>query len=271
MSRLPVNYQFKITKIGSSFDFNWDDGFATTGETHISWEIVHVVSGCVQVTEDTRLYELREGDMVIHAPMEFHAIKSAHNTSPHVYIIAVVTEGELPHNLTEGVFRLSEEERGEYSALFKRFFDFFHRNRNDNLAGQECADSLSSFLIRMSWNHKAENKVMLSGSAMEYNKIVKVMEEHVCDNYSLAEIGKLTNISVSNMKVLFRKYCGISPKMYYCRLRCTEAIRLMSGGLSATETADRMSFSSPNYFNTFFKRITGSTPMAFIRKAQDKK
>ena len=271
MSRIPVNYQFKITQIGSSFDFNWDGGFATVGETHISWEIVYVVSGCVQVTEDTRLYELHEGDMIIHGPMEFHAIKSAYDTSPHVYIIAVVAEGKLPQNLTEGVFHLSKEERVEYSALFKRFFDFFNRNIMDNFAGQECVEGLSSFLIRMSRNHKAENIVMLSHGAMQYNEIVKTMEEHIYDNCNLEEISRFTGVSVSNMKVLFRKYCGMSPKMYYCRVRCTEAIRLMLEGLSASETADKLNFSSPNYFNTFFKRITGATPMAFIKKAQDKK
>ena len=90
-------------------------------------------------------------------------------------------------------------------------------------------------------------------------------------NCSLEEIAKLNNTSISNIKILFKKYCGLSPKIYYQRLRCTEAIRLMSEGLSSSETANKLNFSSPNYFNTFFKRITGTPPQTFIKKTYHKK
>lgn len=271
MKEIKIRPQFKFASMTSAWDYNWDGGFISIGESHPDLELVYVKSGCVQVTEDTRLYELTESDMIIHAPMEFHSIKSARNTSPHVYILAFMVEGEIPENLTEGVFCLSQNERTEFEALFKRFFSFFHENDTDFLAGQECIDALSSLFIRMSSNHKAEAKIMLSHTAKEYNKIVMSMQEKICDNCSLEEIAKLNNTSISNIKILFKKYCGLSPKIYYQRLRCTEAIRLMSEGLSSSETANKLNFSSPNYFNTFFKRITGTPPQTFIKKTYHKK
>ena len=266
MREIKIKPKFKFTSITDTFDYNWDDGFIFTGESHIDIELVYVVSGCVQVGKDTKLYELTEGDMVIHGPMEFHSIKSARKTSPHVYIIALMTEGDLPKNLTEGAFSLSSSERSEFVALAKRIFSFFHGNEKDALTGQECVDALSSLLIRISLNHKAQPKIIVSHSAMEYNKIASSMEDKVYDNCSLEEFAKLNNISVSNMKILFKKHCGLSPKVYYRQLRCAEAIKLMTEGLSSAEAADKLNFSSPSYFNTFFKRMTGKTPQTFIKK-----
>lgn len=265
--RLDIEPVFRFVQMRSAHNYNFDDTFTFEGETHIAWEFVYVVSGCISVTEDSRLYELSEGDMIVHGPMEFHTIRSAKKTSPNVYVTAWVVEGELPSILTEGVFHLTNEEQDEYKKLFFRLHSLFHSDDRKPLVVQACSDSLSSFLIRISFNHQAQAKLVRSRSAKEYERIVLSMTEKVYENCSLEELASINNISISNMKVLFRKYCGISPKLYYSRLRISEAIRLMAEGLTAAETANKMNFSSPNYFNTFFKRMTGKPPGAFNRKA----
>lgn len=276
MRRLPIDIKknaeiapcFRFTLLRTVWNFNWDDSFVFNGETHISWEIVYVASGCVCVTEDEKLYNLREGDMIIHAPMEFHTIQSAENTTPNVYVITSIVEGELPQNLTEGVFALTHTEQKEYKEIFGRVFEFFNSDERSALDGQECTDALSAFLIKINRNHTAEPKLLLSHSAMEYKRIILSMVEHVFDNCTLEELAALNKTSVSNIKALFKKHGGTSPMLHYSRLRCTEAIKLMSEGYSAAETANMLNFSSPNYFNTFFKRMTGKPPASFIRNAE---
>lgn len=275
MKRLPVEKKehaeiytgFRFTRLRTVWNFNWDDSFVFNGETHISWEIVYVVSGCVCVTEDEKLYNLREGDMIIHAPMEFHSIRSAENTNPNVYVITSIVEGELPQNLTEGVFGLTQEEQKEYKEIYSRVFDFFNSEERDALEGQGCTDALSAFLIKINKSHTAEPKLLLSRSAMEYKRIILSMVDHLYDNCTLEELAAINKTSVSNIKALFKRHGGTSPMLHYSRLRCTEAIRLMSEGYSAAETANKLNFSSPNYFNTFFKRMTGKPPAAFIKTA----
>ena len=265
MKIIEIKPSFKFKSIRSAYNFNWDDGFVFEGESHMSWEFVYVVSGCVRVTENENVYNLREGDMIIHAPMEFHTICSDEGTSPNVLVISFVIDGGLPANLTNGVLLLGEKEREEYQYIFERLYSFYHNDELNHLAGQEGSDALSSFLIRVNSNHMAKSKLVMSRSAIEYKKIVTSMIEHLYDNCTLEDIAAYNNTSVSNIKALFRKYCGITPKLHYARLRCTEAIKLMSNGLSAAETADKLNFSSPNYFNTFFKRMTGVPPATFNR------
>ena len=262
--------KFKFTSLRSVWDFNWNSGFATDGELHTPWEIVYVVSGSVRVTEDSRIYDMREGDMIIHAPMEFHNIKSADGTSPHVYITAAIVEGELPQNLTEGVFSLNSGEKAEYEAFFKRLYSFYYDHNDDCLLGQECISALASFLIRLSNSHRANERLSKSRSAAEYNRLASGLSQMLYKNATIEEIASELSVSVGNMKVLFKKYCGIGPKMYYDRLRCSEAIRLLDEGYTAAEISYKMNFSSPSYFNTFFKRMTGKPPMHYTRKTKDK-
>ena len=257
---------FRFTRLRAVWNFNWDDSFIFSGETHISWEIVYVASGCTCVTEDEKLYYLREGDMIIHAPMEFHTIRSAENTNPNVYVITSIVEGALPQNLTEGVFGLTQEEQKEYKEIYSRVFEFFNSDERDALEGQGCTDALSAFLIKINKSHTAEQRLVLARSATEYKRIMLSMTVHVCDNLTLDQIAAINNVSVSNIKALFRKHSGISPMLHYSRLRCTEAIRLMSQGKTAAETANMLNFSSPNYFNTFFKRMTGKPPATYKRE-----
>ena len=275
MRRLPTDKKehaeiipsFRFSLIRTVWNFNWDNSFVFGGETHISWEIVYVVSGCVCVTEDEKLYDLHEGDMIIHAPMEFHSIRSADNTNPNVYVITSIVEGELPRNLTEGVFGLTQDEQKEYKEIYGRVFDYFNSDERDALEGQGCTDALSAFLIKINRNHTAEPRLLLSHTATEYKKIILSMVEHVYDNCTLEELAVLNNTSISNIKALFKRHGGTSPMLHYSRLRCTEAIKLMSEGYSATEASNALNFSSPNYFSTFFKRMTGKPPAEFIRSA----
>ena len=255
---------FRFTAINSLWDFNWDDKYVFNGETHSAWEIVYVVSGSVCATENENVYTLREGDMIIHAPMEFHTIRSADKTSPNVLVITLNAEGKLPKNLTNGILHLTEPVQEEYTELFKRIFNSYHSEKRDLLAGQECVDSLSSFLIRVNASNTAVTKRKMSRSAKEYKKILLSMVEHIRDNCSLEDFAAYNNISVSNIKVLFRKYSGTSPKLHYSRLRCNEAIKLMSEGMSAAETANILNFSSPNYFNTFFDECKSKTRRFYI-------
>ena len=89
------------------------------------------------------------------------------------------------------------------------------------------------------------------------------MQESVSSNLTLEELAAKNNVSISYLKLLFKKYAGVSPKGYYTRLRLHHAAELLEKGIPISEISDRMSFSSPNYFSEFFKRNTGLSPSEF--------
>lgn len=255
-----IKKEFEILGFYTALNYQWNDGFFYSGESHDFWEAVYVVSGEVQATEDGKVYKLKSGELILHAPMEFHSIKCEKEIPTNVLIFSLHINGELPKNLSKGVFYLTPDEQNEFKNIFNLIYDFYKKNEKDCYSGIECATNLTNFFIKLNRNHSVEKPLNHSQSARQYNNIISLMTKKVCDNITLEEIAKEENISVSYIKFLFNTYSGTTPKAYYLKLRCNEAIKLLSSGLSPTETANFMNFSSPNYFSSFFKKMTGMSP-----------
>ena len=265
-----VQTKFSVTEFYTVLDFHFDKQFYTNGEQHNFWEIVFVRRGAVDVTEDAQVYRIHEGEMILHAPNEFHNIRSAPDSEPNVRILTFQIVGTPPNGLENGVFRISEELREEFDQVFAEVFALYHDPGRDEFFPQECGRRAENFLIHLGRTASAAPRRVLTRGAEEYNNLVTSMKASVFENYTLEEISQKHNISVSYIKVLFRRFAGISPKAYYARLRCDEAIRLLQSGCSAAETADRLNFSSPNHFSVFFKKMTGQPPVRYIIKKEQK-
>ena len=257
-----INRKFKITGFFSSYSFSWDSDFVFNGERHEMWEIVFVQSGRVEVTENEKVYQLEKNNMIIHAPGEFHRIRSAAGTSPNLCVMSFFADGELPPKLLEGIFILSADQSLQYNLIFGRIDKFLNSKSTSSYAGQDAADRLSAFLIEMS----GENVTAFwdtSLAATEYRKLVLVMSGAVCENRTLSDFALECGDSVSYIKQLFKKYAGISPKSYYNNLRINYASKLLKEGAAVKEIAEKMNFSSSNYFSAFFKKHTSISPFSY--------
>lgn len=257
-----IDHRFFINGLYSAFPFAWDDTFVFHGESHDFWEIVFVTAGEVEVTEDEKVYTLGKHDMILHAPMEFHRIRSKSGASPEGVILSFRTQGTLPKELKHGVFLLKEEEKEAYLSICQKAMNFLAQKEHPPYEGQEIADLLSSFLVHLS-SSIANRRLTDSPAAGEYRKIVAGMTENVCQNITLADLAAAQNISISYIKLLFKKYAGISPKIYYTNLRVQHAAKLLHENHTVAEIADMMNFSSPNYFSVFFKKHTGVLPSEY--------
>ena len=257
-----VDELFSVTSFHSAIPFQWDESFIFDGEDHDFWEIVFVTEGEVEVTEDEKVYRLQKNDLILHAPMEFHRIRSYGGTLPHVLVLSFKHQGLMPSSLSEGLFSLSKDEVDEYHALFLRAHHWFRDQGDETSAskGAEIGTSLASFLLRTCARHIPGSTVSNQSRAREYQYVIEAMQREVCSNLTLPEIAARAAISVSKMKSLFLTYSGVSPKKYYAQLQIREAMRYLESGMSVSEVSDRLSFSSPNYFSLFYKRHLGYPP-----------
>ena len=255
---------FRITGFYTAFPFSWDQRFVFHGESHDFWEIVFLTDGRVEVTEDEKVYLLEKNNMILHAPMEFHRIKSAGGTSPVGYVLTFCASGELPGELKRGVFSLDEAQAEAYAAICAAAADFLAREEGQPYVGQAVADGLSAFLVQLG-TKTAQHHPDSSPAATAYRAVVSAMTAGVCENKTLAAFARECGVSVSYIKQLFRQYAGISPKAYYTALRIRRAAGLLDSGIPIAEVAEQMSFSSANYLSAFFKKQTGHTPSEYRR------
>ncbi len=283
---------FQISGFYTVFNNYWQKDFSFAGEQHNCWELVFIENGQMEITEDDRVYVLQSGDLILHAPMEFHKIRSTGHSSSHLFVLSFVTKGAVPSILTDGVFHLSGPEQDVLIEAIRNIFRFYDNSvlfdgREKELAehlleekfkgfthltpaqsGQLGALSLSLFLLQLSMKEREVNADAQKSSkqALEYQRVVKTMQNGLYQNLSLTEISTACDISISYIKRLFMRYAGISPKSYYLQMRVREALRLLRKGHTAEETAALMNFSSPNYFSIFMKKHLGLPPAEYIRK-----
>ena len=249
---------FVVEGFYSAIRFDWNDKYVFNGESHNFWEAVFVESGEVEVTEDENVYTLGEGDLIFHAPNEFHRIKSAGGSSPKGFIMSFAASGSLPPSLMSGVFTLEPSQSKKYLDICRKIHEFYHTNRSA-MVGQEAAALLTAFVITLG-TKTARNDASMTQSATEYRRLISFMTENVCENFTLEDIARQNNISVSFVKLLFKTYAGISPKSYFNQLRIRRATELLESGLPSGTVSEMMNFSSPNYFSVFYKNHTGISP-----------
>ena len=257
--------KFEVTGFYSSFRFDWNSTFMFAGESHEMWEAVFVRDGKVEVSENEKVFVLGRNNLIIHAPWEFHRIKSAAKTTPSGNVMSFFVKGELPRRLRDGIFILSEEQVLNYTSICDSASAFLSDESTSGYAGQEIADRLAAFLIRLSGEtvHESTNS---SPSAIEYKKIVTAMSNGVCENKTLSDFAVECGDSVSYMKQLFSKYAGASPKACYNKLRIRYAAKLLDEGETVRFVAQRMNFPSSNYFSSFFKKYTGLSPLEYKQR-----
>ena len=249
---------FEIEGFYTAIKYVWTEPFVYNGESHDFWEAVFVESGRVDVTEDENFYTLSEGNVIFHAPMEFHRIRSAEGSTPKVFVFSFKTKGELPQAIRAGVFRVNPLQKQLFDALRDSVYDYVH-NKLSAMSGEKATSLLKLFIIEMAQTPVATD-ITTPHSAREYQRVISFMSKNIHENLTLEAISAGTNISVSYMKLLFKAYAGIGPKSYYNLLRVQKATELLNGGSSVTEVSLALNFSSASYFSVFFKRETGTSP-----------
>lgn len=104
------------------------------------------------------------------------------------------------------------------------------------------------------------------------NKHVTTMIDYMQTNLevgiSLADLSRVSNISLSQLVRLFKKHTGVTPHQYLIHLRIEHAKRLIRcGNLSGKEIAVQAGFSDQAHFTKLFKRMTGMSPLKYASQS----
>lgn len=258
----------------SGFDTVHPHGFVFNGEMHDFWEVVFVSDGAAVATADERVYNLTKGKLLFHKPMEFHRIRSADGSAPHVHIISFVAKGDIMKQFENRCFDLDKTQSEDFVTLCKKI-GLAVKSRQDGekqsvqtLKLNTAAVFLEKFLLELT-----ENKTLiyeeLSENEIIFKRIIDIMQKHSSENLSVPEIARLSRMSVSNMKRIFSMYSDKGIAKHFLILKLRRASELLNDGYSAAYIAEALNFSSTNYFHTAFKREFGTTPAKY-RKTKER-
>lgn len=266
-----VTKKITVKSFRSCFEkhFPADETYYFNGESHNFWEMVYITDGEWVVSADDRIYNLTEGHIIFHKPMEFHKLWKTSNSRAGCFVCSFDAEGDCSF-LEEKVFKVNHSQRSLLESILVRFRKnssggLYGLSKNE-LSGHYVANTLENLFIILSEEHKTVTSVSDSADAILFNKAVNILKMHISSNIPPDKVADMCNVSVSKLNKLFATYAGCGVHAYHIKLKINEAIILLSKGYSSKEISNKLGFNNQNYFSMTFKRETGFSPMNYKKK-----
>ncbi len=220
-------------------------------------------------SESSGRSQVKEGYMFLLFPGEWHTYRPDPETGWNEYWIGF--DGRIMDEwVKDGFFRKESPVfniglNEEIIALYKRAIiiaEAQEANYQQALSGIAC--NLVSMALYLSRNRDF-NKSDIA-SQISQAKIA------VHDNISAVtpeELARITCMSYSKFRKIFKEYTGFAPSQYIQEVRITMAKELLTNtSKSIKQIAIELGYENKDYFFTVFKKVTGSTPITYRRHTQ---
>ncbi len=261
----PIDRTVQLNGFYTAFRTEIDPHYVFRGESHDFYELVLILSGALGVTAGSNSFIIEAPAAVLHPPMEFHALRAEHGTSPELLIFSF-DAAAMPH-FDKKVFTLSERnaERARNAlALLKASNamadDCKQLGGTNNREAQHALLEIEALLLTLSEAEFDTNAADYSNGNRNFRRVLQVIEENLEQSLSTAELASLAHISPSLLKKLFTRYAGVGAMEYLRTRKVNAAIPFLREGHSVRDVSIRFGFSTPGYFATVFRKLTGHSP-----------
>lgn len=100
--------------------------------------------------------------------------------------------------------------------------------------------------------------------AYKLRKVIGVMNERLAEEFSLAALAQVVELSEYHFSRMFKRATGLSPSQYFIGLRMARARRLLiETQRSIIDIGLEVGYSSPSHFSQVFRREVGVTPSTY--------
>ena len=269
----PIKEQIRITDMYSLFVVHYDCGYAFPGESHNFWECVYIIKGEACISGNERVYNLAQGSIIFHKPLELHKFIVNGKDGADMLIFSFTAEGPLTAYLEEKVFMLSDFQKsiadslllfiGEHLKPTADSEDLYRSGlepfRTKPTYFQMLAAYLHQLMLSLA-DAGAVSAVSSAPDAVIFRQAISYLNSNIHRQPSVPELARFCNISESGLKRIFDKYAGIGIHKYLLKLKIKTAAELLQQGESVSCVAEKLGFNSQSYFSRAFRRETGVTP-----------
>lgn len=138
-----------------------------------------------------------------------------------------------------------------------------HRNA---LYAQSLAAVLAHEIVRLDDGAGALPPMRGGLAAWQQRRVVEFIEAHLAEEFPLAALAGLVQLSTYHFARAFKRSFGIPPHRYHTNRRIERARSLLTNpGTSVADVAVKVGFSGASAFTATFRRTTGQTPTDYRR------
>jgi len=263
--------------------------YAFKGESHDFWEMVYVDKGQVRAVAEDVTYELLQGQMIFHKPNEFHNVMANGTVAPNVVVISFVATSPAMKAFEGKTLYATQQQRKLLSRIISEGRQAFSCPLGDPHLLQLVCDEdapigsqqmvqilLEELLIDIARGEQPVDQRPRIASSVKRradgeltDRVIRYMEEHLCENLSFSTICAFSAQSATNLKTVFKVVTGMGVMEYYRHLKIERAKQMLREGVgNITQIADRLGYTSVHYFSRHFKQATGMTPREYTQSVQ---
>lgn len=270
-----------VSKIVTIHYFEFDKSFVFSGESHDFWELVYIDKGRVLVRGGDEELTLGQGEVILHRPNEFHAIRAL-DSEPSFFVISFVSTSPAMHYLEGYNAKLDELQKQFISSIITEARATFVIPQNDTtlrgltkkenavIGGEQLIKTYLEQLLIFIIRGLASGGEELFPSRDKVDSLIassvkRYLRENCERPFRISELCSEIGYSKSYLCRIFREQTGSTIAAYGMALRIKRAKELIAEGrLNFSEISDRLTFDNPQYFSRAFKRNTGMTPTEFL-------
>ena len=273
----------EIRRLYSIHYFEYTGSYTFAGETHDFWELLYVDKGAVEVTAGERRLCLNQGQVIFHAPGEFHAL-SAIGVAPDLVVAGFDCTGPEMTFFRERVTVLTSRERALLARMVAESAAAFSTPLNDPgtaevrrreiqpFGGEQLlCTALEELLIRLIRREAepASHSLRQTENGGALTQVMAYLEQRVDRPLTLEQICRDNLVGRSQLQKLFHAHTGGGVMAYFTQLKIQAARRMIrEGRLNFTQIASALGFQSVHYFSRRFRLSTGMSPSEYARSVK---
>lgn len=266
---LRVDRQLHVDGIYTFFYQEKEQGFLFPGESHPMPELTYVDQGELHSVVDGQDLLLKQGDLVIYGPNQWHMQYADIGVAPRFVTISFDMEGADLSPLLNRKFNAPQQAAGLLQSMLRE------QDRLDRFSTDIIVSQLTLLLLLLLREsvQPSGTKVLSSNVVQSENEIIRQAQQyvaaHIREKLSVPMVAQQVDVSPSYLTVLFHKNLQLSPGEYIRRIKLQESKQMIrENNLNFTQIAAALQYSTVHHFSRQFKDKFGITPTEYAKSVR---
>lgn len=232
--------------------------------SHSNAELMYITKGYGELIMLDQSYELKPNSFVLIPPHKMHTEQSSAKEPLEYYVLGVANiDFKTDDEETFCPILEADANTEELKTLFIGIY------REMQMKKVSYRMMINSYILRIAVILTRRKKINVGlEESMDLRPDLAIVKSYIEANYadkiSLEKLAEISNMSKFHLVREFSKALGSTPMDYLqCRRVDIAKTLLSSTGMSISEVASSVGYSSSSYFTQRFKLTQGITPMAF--------
>lgn len=245
-----------------------EQSFFYAGESHPMLELTYVDEGTLHSVADGKDTLLRQGELTLYAPNQWHMQYSDIGVAPRFLTVSFMMSGQGLEVLYNRKFRASQSVLTALQHMQRE------KDRADAYMEDMILSQLQQLLVALLRNaEQPEEKLPLSNSINSENETIRKAQQFISgrvrEKLTVPMVAKGVEVSPSYLTALFHKHLQISPGEYIRRIKLQQSKQMIrEGNLNFTQISEALQYSTVHHFSRQFKEKFGLTPTEYARSVR---